>query len=414
MRAHVSPSSLGGAIPAVASKSMAHRLMILCAQVPGGCELACATSSEDIEATRRCLEALRGPAGSDGLVTLDVGESGSTLRFLLPLAGALARPARFVRRGRLASRPLAPFDAQLEAHGMRIRAVGDDLVTGGRLRGGRFELPGDVSSQFVSGLLLSSPSVGEPMEVLLTSSLESRPYVALTVHALAGFGVSCGICRAPAGGGTPERYVIDDAVLVSPGRVEVEGDWSNAAFWLAAGALEQEGVTVTGLDLASPQGDRSVLAALSAFGARIARRGDAARATRDRARAASFDVSSIPDLVPPLAAVAATSPGVTRLLNAGRLRLKESDRLATVSSAVLCLGGRAHVDGDDLVVEGVGQLVGGTVDAANDHRIAMMAAVMATHARGDVTIEGADCVAKSYPGFWDDYRALGGDVRLEA
>lgn len=412
----ITPSALGGSIPAVASKSMAHRILILNALAEHPAELVCPTTSADIEATVRCLEALRAvaPCGTSGHqrhgtpLILDVGESGSTLRFLLPVLGAKGTSAYLVRRGRLGRRPLAPLDDELRAHGMRLAPNGDDLMVEGWLRGGTFVLPGDVSSQYVSGLLMAAPLLTRPTEVLVEMPVQSRPYLDLTIRALEEFGVVVLVDRIEHEGKPHERFRVKPTRLCAPQRLEVEGDWSNAAFWLAAGALEPQGVTVTGLDLTSPQGDCTILAALSAFGARIARRGTAARATLDSPRAASLDVSAIPDLVPPLAAVAAIAPGTSVLKNAGRLRLKESDRLATVRDAVCALGGRAHVEGDDLVIEGVARLAGGTVDAANDHRIAMMAAIMATHAMGPVTIGGAQCVEKSYPAFWDDYAALGG------
>lgn len=436
----IQPSSLGGAVPAVASKSMAHRLMILRAFAANDCELACTTTSADIEATRRCLDALvcrkkgnprdglasdsgdhdgalisnlqsdpTGCAHSCGSeIVLDCGESGSTLRFLLPVVGALGKRVRMKRHGRLAQRPLAPLDAQLRAHGMRIWDEGDDLVAEGQLHGGSYSLPGDVSSQYVSGLLMAAPLLPESLELFVSSPIQSRPYINMTIDALEQFGVEVVCDKVGMGTATCERFALSPTPLTGPARIEVEGDWSNAAFWLTAGAMEQDGVTVTGLDLTSFQGDRAVLAALAAFGARIARQGNAARATRDMPRPASFDVGAFPDLVPPLSVLAAMTPGTSSARNAGRLRLKESDRLATIACAINALGGKAHIANDDLVVEGVERLSGGTVDSANDHRIAMMAAIMATHAAGPVRIVGAECVEKSYPGFWDDYRMLGG------
>lgn len=425
----IHPSSLGGSIPAMSSKSMAHRLLILAALAHDPCSVAFGTASEDITATSSCLETLGlgtlsssqdafqtgsstgDPEGRDReMVELDCGESGSTLRFLLPVVGALNRSATFVRRGRLANRPLSPFVEQLTQHGMCIEEDGALLKTQGKLHGGSFVLPGNVSSQYVSGLLLAAPIIGESVEIFVSTPVESRPYIELTMAALEQFGVVVACDKVGYGAHTSERFALTPEPLNAAPQYVVEGDWSNAAFWLAAGTLEHEGIAVHGLNLASVQGDRAILAALASLGARIARRGDAARATRDNPRAATFDVSSIPDLVPPLAAVAATQPGTSRLRNAGRLRLKESDRLATVTAVVNTLGGKASVAGDDLVITGVPQLCGGVVDAANDHRVAMMAAIMATHASDRVTVRGAQCVAKSYPTFWEDYERLGGSI----
>ena len=411
MDALITPSRLAGAIPAVASKSMAHRLMILAALADEPCELRCNSTSADIEATKDCLRALLYATAPDTPV-LDCRESGSTLRFLLPVVGALGTEARFRMRGRLAERPLAPFDDELRAHGMRIERRDAELAVAGRLAPGRFVLPGDISSQYVSGLLLAAPLLDGPTEVWVRKPVASRPYISLTVRALEQFGVAVSSDGITQSGVSYECFNVHGDSIEAPSEVTVEGDWSNAAFWLAAGSMEAGGVTVTGLDLQSPQGDRAILAALATFGARIARRGNAARATADAPRAASMDVGAVPDLVPPLATVAATTPGTTYLRNAGRLRLKESDRLASVSSAINALGGDASVHDDELVIRGVEQLRPGTVDACNDHRIAMMAAVMATHATGPVSVRGAECVAKSYPAFWEDYAALGGNVRL--
>lgn len=417
MVVRIAPGALHGSVEAVSSKSMAHRLMILAAMAPQPCDVICNATSLDIEATRRCISALREHArGGDEShpCMLDCGESGSTLRFLLPVVCAMGISARFVRRGRLAQRPLAPLDAQLQEHGAHIDEKDGMLCVTGALRPGRFTLPGDVSSQYISGLLLAAPLLNDTTEVWVRKPVQSRPYVELTIHALKQFGQTVTCSNVNDGDNEEfERFVVEPTELKGPSVLTVEGDWSNAAFWLAAGALEPEGITVSGLDLLSPQGDRAIMAALSAFGVRIARRGNAVRATFDTPRSASLDVSAIPDLAPPLAAVASVTPGTTTLRNAGRLRLKESNRLETMSAAIQAMGGRTTIDGDNLVIEGVGQLKGGVVDAANDHRIAMMAAVMATHACGPTIVTGAECVQKSYPGFWDDYALLDGRIDTE-
>lgn len=415
MDARITPSSLHGSIPAIPSKSMAHRLLILSALSDEPCEVTLGTTSHDIEATSRCLAALaHGRTASHhnatSAVVLDCGESGSTLRFLLPVVCALGVDAQFVCHGRLGERPLSPLDAQLREHGIHLEKRGATWEVSGTLAGGRFTLPGDVSSQFASGLLMAATLLSVPTEVLVSRPVQSRPYIDLTIRALELFGIQVARSRVEVEGAPFERHAVCPSTPHASGSLSVEGDWSNAAFWLAAGSLEPEGLTVSGLDLLSAQGDRAIMAALAAMGIRIARRGAAVRATADTPRAACMDVQNIPDLVPPLAAVAAVAPGTSRFCNAGRLRLKESDRLATVCAAITALGGSSHVEKDDLVIEGVDTLAGGMVDAANDHRIAMMAAVMATHASGPVTIRGAECVAKSYPAFWDDYRSLGGAV----
>ena len=429
----IAPRALRGSVRAVASKSMAHRLLICAALCPGPTRIRCATTSRDIEATASCLEALGalveregewllvtplpGSPATDNLrvalrgATLDCGESGSTLRFMLPVAAALACDAALTGHGRLAERPLSPLYEELLAGGADLSEAGRfPLRVGGRLRAGRFELPGNVSSQYVSGLLLAVPLLAGPSEVRVTEPIESRPYVELTLAALARFGVEVMVSHEVADGRPCTSFVVSPATpLRSPGEVEVEGDWSNAAFWLAAGALAGE-VAVSGLDLMSRQGDRAVMAALAKLGARVERRGGEAVTSPGSPSGTEMDVSDFPDLVPPLAAVAALAPGRTRLTGCGRLRLKESDRVETVCAGLSALGAHVWSEGDDIVLDGVDELSGGVVDAANDHRIAMMAAVAATRSAGPVTIRGAECVAKSYPAFFEDYRALGGLV----
>lgn len=307
---------------------------------------------------------------------------------------------------------MGPLARQLRSHGLELSEEGTfPLTVSGRLEAGRFCLPGDVSSQFVTGLLLAAPLLPSPTEILVCEPVQSRPYIKLTINALRTFGVAVAATRETVSGHPVSVYSVSPSRLVSPGTCAVEGDWSNSAFWLAAGSSAPDGVTVSGLDLASSQGDRSVMAALAALGARIARKGQSVRATRDRPRPTTIDVSNFPDLVPPLAAAAATIPGTSALTHAGRLRLKESDRIETVSSCLTKFGVPVRIEGDDIVIEGRSALRPAEVDAANDHRIAMMAAVLASQAPGESVIHDAECVAKSYPAFWEDFAGLGGRVQ---
>lgn len=435
MDAIIREGTLAGQVEAVSSKSMAHRLLILAALAPSPTDLACNTTSQDIEATVGCLEALGAkitrtesgfhvrplpghadddnePEATPGAL-LDCGESGSTLRFLLPVVGALGKGGSLTGHGRLAQRPLSPLYEELQAHGLELSEEGAfPLRVSGRLEAGRFVLPGDVSSQYVTGLLLAAPLLASPTEIVVAEPVQSRPYIRLTINALKAFGVTVIVSRERIDEVPVSVYSVAPTHLVSPGTCQVEGDWSNSAFWLAAGAASPEGVTVGGLDLASSQGDRAVMAALAAFGARIARKGHAVRATLDAPRPTSMDVSNFPDLVPPLAAAAATIPGTSALTNAGRLRLKESDRIASVSSCLAAFGVPVRTEGDNIVIEGRPELEPGEVDAQNDHRIAMMAAVLAAQAPGTSVIHDAGCVAKSYPTFWEDFARLGGNVEL--
>jgi 3-phosphoshikimate 1-carboxyvinyltransferase len=244
----------------------------------------------------------------------------------------------------------------------------------------------------------------------VTEPIESRPYVALTISALAQFGVHVAERKESDENGSYTVYAVSPMTpLRSPGEVVVEGDWSNAGFWLAAGALGQ-GVAVSGLDLASRQGDRAMMAALAKLGAQVRRSGGTASVFSGSPNGCEMNVADFPDLVPPLAAVAALAPGTTRLTGCARLRLKESDRVETVVGGLAALGADIAAEGDDIVINGRESLAGGAVDAANDHRIAMMAAIAASRCEGAVTVLGAECVQKSYPAFFEDYEKLGGIV----
>ena len=424
MNVIIQPSALRGTIPAIASKSAAHRLLICAAFADAPTKIALNASSEDIEATARCLAALgaRVERVEDGLVVspaaavpsgsrLDCGESGSTLRFLLPVAAAVADSVSFVGTGRLAERPLSPLYEELSAHGVAMSEQGVfPLRLQGRLEGGSFALAGNVSSQFATGLLLAAPLMAGETRIAIAEPVESLPYIELTIAAMKRFGVEV---RSERADGVLVLSVAADAAYRSPGEIACEGDWSNAAIWLAAGALSADGVTVGGLELASVQGDRAILGALALMGARIGRMGHRAHVERDALRAATIDISATPDLAPALALVASLAEGETRITGAARLRLKESDRLETVRSALNALGAEVDIAADSLVIHGVHALAGGVVDAARDHRIAMMAAVAGAFAQGPVTIRGAECVAKSYPAFFDDFAQLGGIVRKE-
>lgn len=432
----VFPSRLAGEIRAIASKSAAHRALICAALSDAPCRVACPTTSQDIDATAACLRALGAgvtreqgaflvtpvPRTPEGTLapelrgaTLDCGESGSTLRFMLPVCLALGADATLTGHGRLPQRPLSPLREELEAHGCVLSAPGEwPLHTSGRLQAGTYAFAGDVSSQFTTGLLLALPLLGGPSAVRLTPPVESRPYIDMTLAALAQFGAD--VTEGPDG----VSWEVAPSRLASPGTLEVEADWSNAAFWLAAGALGAD-VALTGLDPASTQGDRAVCAILERFGARVT--WDASGAVRAQApdgalHACDIDASDVPDLVPVLSVVAACAHGVTRVTGAARLRLKESDRLMSTSEMLCALGVTVVELPDGLEIYGCAPspddpgacLSGACVSSANDHRLAMSAAVAALRARGPVTIMGAQAVDKSYPAFFDDWRALGGRV----
>lgn len=413
MELTLSPRPIGGRIPAIASKSQAHRLMICAALADRATKITCAETSADMDATARALAAL----GADfsylngaytvypmemprGDAVLDCGESGSTLRFLLPVVGALGVSATFLLRGRLAERPLSPLWEAMEAHGCRLsHPTADTVRCEGRLNGGHWEIAGNVSSQFISGLLLALPLTGEKSDIMLTTPLESAGYTDLTVQALRQFGI--GAERTETG-----WYLPQGQGYRSCGKAAVEGDWSNAAFWLCAGAISDP-VTVENLSLSSAQGDREILAVLKQFGAEVTVCGDSVTVSPGDLHAIELDARHIPDLVPPIALVAACAQGTTRIYGAERLRLKESDRLKSIADTLSALGASVEVTADGLLICG-SRLTGGTVNSHNDHRIAMMAAIAASASTHPIVLRGAEAVNKSYPRFWEDYKQLSG------
>ena len=257
--------------------------------------------------------------------------------------------------------------------------------------------------------------LAQPSCVQVTGLIESRPYINLTIQAMKAFGVEVNVERIPARDGQPEvtNFRVSSGSYRTPGNVAVEGDWSNAAFWLCAGAIGTDPITVEGVSLSSAQGDRNVLAALSRFGARIVRSTNAATVQSDKLAGFEMSAHDIPDLVPVISAVASLAQGRTFIRDCARLRIKESDRLATTTRELTALGAQVRIAGDDLIIKGVDAFTGGEVDSHNDHRIAMMAAIAARRATGEVVIHGAEAVNKSYPDFFDHYRLLGGKVTLE-
>ena len=412
----VAPGPRAGVIQIPASKSQAHRMLICAALSREPSRLILDGFSADIEATMQCLEALgaRCEETANGLsvtpvgvcpaqARLDEGESGSTLRFLLPVLGALGVQAEIRMHGRLPERPLSPLWEVLEAHGMRLQQDGTILHTDGQLIAGDYSLPGNVSSQFISGLLFALPLLGGNSTLTVTGALQSARYVSMTEQALAEAGI---LTKKDGpvwqiGGG--QRYA-------SPAVQTVEGDWSNAAFFLCMGALSATGVTVTGLNSTSLQADRAITEILVRFGAELTVSEDAVTVRRGVLHGITLDAGPIPDLVPVVSCLAALCDGETRVENAARLRLKESDRLQTTAALLSALGGSVRELPDGLIISGRGRLSGGTADACGDHRIAMSAAMAACGCEGPVTVSGSECVAKSYPAVWEDFASLKEDA----
>ncbi len=401
------PRAIGGRFAAPPSKSEAQRALLCAALADAPTHLVCPELSRDVAVMADGLRALSAAVGRtpDGFfvtpltcaaarAALDCGDSGAALRFLLPLAAALGVRAELWRSARLAKRPVAPLAEVLRTHGCKITEQADgSIVCAGQLRGDRYTISGAVSSQFVSGLLLALPLLGAPVELRLLPPVVSADYITLTRQVQERFGV-----RWEAG--EQKFFLPAGQGYRAPGAPFcVSGDWSGAAFWLCAGAISQP-VTVTGLEPASAQPDRRVLELLRRFGARVTVEDTEISVAPGELHGITAALDDCPDLLPPLAAVAAAAAGTTRFTGVGRLRWKESDRPAVLAALLNRLGGYASVEGDSLVIQGGKPLCGGTADACGDHRIAMAAALLACRCTAPLALSGAACVEKSYPGFW--------------
>lgn len=404
-------SCLKGELSAIPSKSFAHRILICAALADGQTTVKGIIPSEDIEATLGCLESLGALAIREGdkiainplkrakNAVLDCNESGSTLRFMIAVAAALGGEYTFTGAGRLAERPNGVLISALEKGGVSVQGRGLPLKICGKLSGGEYEIDGGVSSQFVSGLLLASPLIGEDITIKIKGELKSKDYVNITLAVMEKFGV-----KAESASG--KYFVRGGQRYRSAGEIEVEGDWSNAAFILAGGLLTGE-TAVVGLNPQSIQGDKAVLGAFEALGGRVKYEKGAYIAQKSPLFGAELNVENMIDAAPILAFLCAAARGKSVIRGVERLKLKESDRLAAIIDSVNSVGAAAYMDGDALVIEGNPDLRGGIIDGVNDHRIVMSAAILGAYS--GVKIMGTEAVKKSYPAFFGDYKLIGGD-----
>ncbi len=384
------PRKLSGTVAAIPSKSQAHRILICASFADTPTNIICPETNQDIEATAACLRALGAVIGrtENGYrvepvrelpdsAKLNCGESGSTLRFMLPICAAMGVDTTFHMSGRLPCRPLSPLWEELERMGVQLfRPTESTIHCQGQLSSGVYTIDGSVSSQFITGLLLALSLLPGESELRITGNVESKPYIRMTEDALRLFGIETA------------QYHFYNTKFHSPGTVTVEGDWSNGAFFLGAQALGNH-LQVTGLNSLSSQGDRQAADLMYQLSQHI-----------------TVDGADIPDLIPILAVVAGAKNGA-EFRNIGRLRLKESDRIESVASMLQALGAQVKT-GEDFLSVSPARYQGCTIDAQNDHRIAMAAAIASTVADGTVTVLGAECVSKSYPGFWSEFTKLGG------
>ena len=397
----ITPAKLSGKVVVPPSKSVAHRMIIAAALSDGTSTISNIFPSVDITATMDCMKALgakisfsnntaviEGIKNSPDNAVLDCCESGSTLRFLIPVACALGVDAEFIGRAKLPQRPITPFLDEFPKHGISFKLPenGDNLPCSvhGKLTGGRFEIDGGISSQFITGLLLALPLLNEDSEIVLTSPLQSKPYVDITIGVLRNFG--CEISETNTG------YFVRGNQRLVPFSGTVEGDYSQAAFFYVANALGSS-IEIAGLNENSLQGDKAIVD--------ICKKAVSGKAFE-------LDCSDIPDLVPILSVLGCFCNGKSRITNVARLKIKECDRLLVTEECLNIIGGKVKSTPDTIEIEGVGKFKGGDVGCFHDHRIAMSMSIAATRCDNPLIIRGAECVSKSFPNFFEVYRALGG------
>ncbi len=415
MKVLLSPSKLNGTVSAPPSKSCMHRALICAAAADRPTKIITNSYSEDTKATIECIESLGGKVEytKDGVTVypiqkqgsecvLNCRESGSTLRFMLPFAAALGKKCTFTGAERLGERPLLPLCEVLNKNGVTT-SYGESFLpckTEGQLSGNIFEIPGNISSQFITGLLLALGVTGGG-EIKATTPIKSGPYIDITIDIMKKFGVNTEK--------TENGYIVPEGQrFTSTDFFEIEGDWSNGAFWLVAGAIgSEEGITCTSLCEDTFQGDSRALEILNKMGADITRDKNSVTVKKSNLRAITVDCADIPDIVPILCVAATRAEGTTVFKNIQRLRDKESDRVKTTVDMITALDGKIDFDENNIYVTG-STLTGGNITSANDHRIAMSGAIASLVCKGDVTIDIAEAVNKSYPEFYEKFTMLGG------
>lgn len=414
----VSPSTLQGAVAIPPSKSDVHRAIICAALSKGVSTLFPVELSNDIKATISCIEALGGKTeyvnkkltvdGSDMFksktATLNCIESGSTLRFFVPVTALGGVNATFIGEGRLPERPIGIYLDTLPKAGVTCKTQGSlPLEISGTLQSGRFEIPGNVSSQFITGLMFALPLLQGDSDIVLTSPIESIGYINMTIKTMSKFGVQVSE--------TDYGWHIKGNQNYKPTDYITDGDWSQAAFFMCAGALKGE-TTVNGVDITSTQGDKEIAEILKRFGADVAIGENFVTVKANELNGIEIDARQIPDLVPILAVTGAFAKGVTKITNAERLRIKESDRLSAIANALNNVGAKVTEKPDGLEIEGVNSLNAGVAEGCNDHRIVMAMCVATLMSTGDITITDAMSINKSYPTFFEDYNNMGGKANV--
>ncbi|MGN1411820.1 MAG: 3-phosphoshikimate 1-carboxyvinyltransferase [Oscillospiraceae bacterium] len=404
----ITPSKLRGIVDIPSSKSMTHR-EIICASLSKGTSIISGVSfSKDIYATLSAMESLgaeysikddtitiKGISTPRDGSTIDCCESGSTLRFIIPIVGALGVKSTLIGQGRLPERPITPFIRELPKKGVSFEYNNTmPFSMSGQLTNGTFELEGDISSQFITGLLFALPLLDGNSKIVMTSPLQSKPYVDMTIDCMKNFGVYVQ--------STDYGYYIEGNQEYKPLNHRVEGDYSQSAFFYVANAIGND-VILQNLSKNSIQGDKKIVEICEKSCYNI---------KGNRLNSYTINATDIPDLVPILAVLGSFGNGISKIVGAERLKIKESDRLVATADALNRIGGKVTPTDDGLIIEPIENFTGGTVDSFGDHRIVMAIAIATTRSTGDVTILGANAVEKSYPNFFRDYENLGGKLNV--
>ncbi len=424
-------SALYGTVQAPSSKSVAHRIMICAALSRSKCYIKNVSQSNDMDATIGCLEALGAKFTRNGSTlyldatsfveknseehfTLNCKESGTTLRIMIPICAALGLNVTFVGEGRLPFRPLDEYLTLLPQHGVTC-AMEDNflpLTIKGKLCGESFKISPTISSQYVTGMLLALSLLDNDTKLELTSDMVGSQYVDITTDVMQKFSVDVKFENNTYIISGAQKLTAKPEYCVKSVGINVEGDWSQAAFFLCAGAVSGD-VTVKNLDVNSRQGDKAIVEILRAFGADVEINADSVRVRKSALKGAEIDALDTPDLVPVVAMLSSFAGGITNIYGVERLKFKESDRLLSTSAMINALGGKATYTDSCMTIIGQPNLTGGTVESYNDHRIVMASAVGALRCSGDTTILGAHAVNKSYTDFFDDYNSLGGKANVD-
>lgn len=406
----LTPNALNGTVIVPPSKSMAHRAVICASLAAGRSTIKNIQLSDDILATIEgmrsfgaiisyddqtlTIDGIRNGAAKESR-TINCNESGSTLRFLIPLATMFTGETHFIGQGHLGKRPLEPYQELFDAQSLHYNQATTEnlqLSVAGPLTPGIYEMRGDISSQFITGMLLTLPLLAGDSVLKITTHLESKGYIDLTLSVLQSFGIVIEQDE------TGQEYRIKGQQAYSARDYTVEGDYSQAAFWLSANALGNE-LLVNGLDSDSLQGDQAIVSILDTL----------SDGSHDSERV--IDGAQVPDIIPVVALFAALSNGKTKIINLERLRIKESDRLVATKKELTALGAQIEIVGDSLLIEGLSRLSGGQeVWSHKDHRMAMMLAIASTVCQEPIHIKDTDCVKKSYPNFWETFQQLGGKI----